>query len=211
MRFADLDAVTVDAYGTLLTLRDPVGELERALRAFGVERDREAIEGGFRAEVAYYTANKQHAGDEDGLARLREQCAVVFLEAVGGVGVDPRAFAPAFVDALVFELLPQALPALDALAARGLALGVVANWDLSLRSHLARLGLHARFAAVVVSPEVGVEKPHPRPFRLALEQLGVTPGRAVHIGDDEVDELGAKAAGMRFLPAPLADAFAGWN
>lgn len=210
MRFAEVDAVTVDAYGTLLTLRDPIGELRRALAAYGVERDDEAVERGFRAEVAYYAASKQRARGEDGLARLREQCAAVFLEAVGA-DLDPQAFTPAFVDALVFEPLPGALRTLDALAARGLALGVVANWDLSLRSHLVRLGLDARFTTVVLSPEVGAEKPDPWPFQVALDHLGVTPERAVHVGDDKADEIGAAAAGLRFLPTPLARAFAEWE
>jgi putative hydrolase of the HAD superfamily len=210
MRFADVDAVTVDGYGTLLTLRDPVDELRRALRRHGVERNDESVERGFRVEVAYYAANKQRAHDDDGLARLRERCAGIFLEAVDAP-LDPRTFVAAFIDALVFEPLAGALETLDALAARGLTLGVVANWDVSLRSHLERLGWDSRFATVVLSPEVGVEKPDPRPFQVALAKLGVAPERSVHVGDDEVDERGAAAAGMRFVPAPLEHAFAGWR
>jgi FMN phosphatase YigB (HAD superfamily) len=38
--------------------------------------------------------------------------------------------------------------------------------------------------------------------------MNVSPDRALHIGDDEVDELAARAAGMRYAPAPLADAVA---
>jgi FMN phosphatase YigB (HAD superfamily) len=38
--------------------------------------------------------------------------------------------------------------------------------------------------------------------------MNVTPGRALHIGDDEADELAALAAGMHFAPAPLAEAVA---
>jgi HAD superfamily hydrolase (TIGR01509 family) len=51
-------------------------------------------------------------------------------------------------------------------------------------------------------------KPAPDGLRRALEQLGVEAGRALHIGDDEVDEHAAAAAGMRFAPAPLPDAVA---
>jgi FMN phosphatase YigB (HAD superfamily) len=43
-------------------------------------------------------------------------------------------------------------------------------------------------------------------FRRAVELLGVRPERALHVGDSESDEAGARAAGMRFAPAPLAAA-----
>jgi FMN phosphatase YigB (HAD superfamily) len=42
----------------------------------------------------------------------------------------------------------------------------------------------------------------------ALDALGVTASRALHIGDDEVDELAARSAGMHFAAAPLPDAVA---
>jgi hypothetical protein len=42
MQFADLDAVTVGAFGTLVEL-DPVPRLREGLRALGVERDEEAV------------------------------------------------------------------------------------------------------------------------------------------------------------------------
>ena len=43
---------------------------------------------------------------------------------------------------------------------------------------------------------------------VALERLRVRPERALHVGDSAADEQGARAAGMRFAPAPLAEAFA---
>ncbi|HZO62613.1 MAG TPA: HAD-IA family hydrolase, partial [Gaiellaceae bacterium] len=67
------------------------------------------------------------------------------------------------------------------------------------------------FSAVVTSAEAGAAKPDPAPFRLALDRLGVEPGRAVHVGDEPEDEQGSGAAGMRFAHAPLATAFAGWS
>jgi FMN phosphatase YigB (HAD superfamily) len=39
--------------------------------------------------------------------------------------------------------------------------------------------------------------------------LNVHPERAVHIGDERADEEAAAAAGMHYLPAPLAAAVAG--
>jgi putative hydrolase of the HAD superfamily len=208
-RFADVDAVTVDAYGTLLELDDAIGHLDGELRKRGVEIERDDVERGFRAEVAYYTREKLSARDEAGLERLREGSARAFLDELG-LPLDPADFASAF--ALPFRPVPGVREALERLAARGLTLAVVANWDVGLHEHLRAHGLERPFAAVVVSAEVGAAKPDPAPFRAALERLGVEPARAVHVGDHEPhDRAGAEAAGMRFLPAPLATAFAAWS
>ena len=103
-----------------------------------------------------------------------------------------------------FELLPGVVPALDRLRSLGLELAVVANWDLTLRRLLDEVGLSRYFRAVVHA----AAKPSPDGLLRALAQLEVDASRALHIGDDEVDELGATAAGMRFAPAPLPDAVA---
>jgi HAD superfamily hydrolase (TIGR01549 family) len=61
---------------------------------------------------------------------------------------------------------------------------------------------------VVTSAEAGVAKPDARIFLEALARLRVAPERALHVGDHaESDEQGARAAGMQFTFAPLADAF----
>ena len=59
---------------------------------------------------------------------------------------------------------------------------------------------------VVTSAEAGAPKPAPAVFDLALERLGAVATRAVHVGDAAADEEGARAAGLRFEPAPLAEA-----
>ena len=69
--------------------------------------------------------------------------------------------------------------------------------------NLRRLGLDA---TVVTSAEAGAPKPAPAIFLLALKRLGVHPERAAHVGDSPADEEGARAAGMQFQPAPLAEA-----
>jgi putative hydrolase of the HAD superfamily len=74
----------------------------------------------------------------------------------------------------------------------------VSNWDVSLHDVLAELDWTARFDVVVTSAELGVAKPDPRLFLVALDALGVAPAGAVHVGDDlEADVAGARAAGVR--------------
>ena len=203
MKAAELDAVTLDAHGTLVVLADPVPALKSELAERGVERTREAVLAGFQAEVAYYAPRASEGHDEESLVRLQRECVRVFLEAVGA-DLDPDEFAPAYVGALHFDVLPGVFEALERLRALGLELAVVANWDLSLYRLLDEVGL-ARYFKVVVH---AARKPAPDGLLRALGELGVDPGRALHIGDDDADRDAAKAAGMRFAPAPVPAATA---
>jgi HAD superfamily hydrolase (TIGR01509 family) len=203
VRAAELDGVTIDAYGTLVTLLDPVPALTSALAERDVVRDNETVVHGFRTEVAHYVEHSAEGHDEPGLARLQRDCARVFLDAVGAE-LDADAFAPVYASAMHFELLPGALPALRRLRSLGLELAVVANWDLTLHPLLDEVGIARQVRTVVHA----AGKPAPEGLLRALEQMKVEPGRALHIGDDDVDEQAARAAGMRFLPTPLVDAVA---
>jgi FMN phosphatase YigB (HAD superfamily) len=200
---ADIDCVTLDAMGTLVELEDPVEPLRAALAARGVSVSPAAVRAAFAAEVAYYIRHAHEGRDEDTLAALARACTGVFIDHLEA-DIEHGEFAPAFVGALAFRPLPGVLEAVDALHAAGLSIGCVSNWDISLHDHLERAGLRHRLDAVVSSAEAGVPKPDPAPLLLALERLGVEPGRALHVGDGEVDIEGAAAAGLRFEPAPLA-------
>ena len=210
MRFAELDAVTVDGYGTLLRLIDPVPALRRALAGHGVERTDGAVRAAFAAEVAHYRPRAHTGRDPGNLAALRRECVGVFLHAVGDP-LGPDGFVDDFIGALVFTPVPRAADAVARLQAHGLRLAVVANWDCALPEHLESAGLVASFDTVVTSARAGVAKPDPAIFELALRELGAEPGRTVHVGDEAVDREGARAAGMVFLPAPLSTAFEGWR
>jgi len=209
MRFADLDAVTVDGYGTLLTLVDPVPSLRHSLSDRGVDRAPELVREAFAAEVAYYRPEAVPGRDPETLAARRRDCTGVFLEAAG-VQLEPGSFVDSFMAAIRFEAIPGALETIASLRCRGLAVAVVSNWDVGLAEHLERLGVDALFSAIVTSAEARAAKPDPAVFRLALERLGVDAARALHVGDEDEDERGAAAAGMRFAPAPLDAAFEGW-
>ena len=92
---------------------------------------------------------------------------------------------------------PRTAPALARLREHGIRLGVVSNSDGRVEDALQAAGLRDRFDVVVDSSVAGVEKPDPRIFHLALEQLGVAAGDALYVGDvHEVDVAGAQAAGM---------------
>ena len=203
MRLAELDAVTIDAYGTLVRLTGPVPELRAGLAALGVERDADAVGLAFARESAYYREHSFEGRDEASLYDLRLRCVAIILDELGS-DLEPAAFVDGFVAAMRFELLPDAGAALQKLRRHGLAVAVVSNWDVGLARHLGGLGLGD--VTVVTSAQAGAPKPDPAVFTLALELLGVQASRALHVGDSDADEAGASAAGMQFAPAPLAQA-----
>jgi putative hydrolase of the HAD superfamily len=191
-----MKALLLDALGTLVRLDDPVGRLHAALGARGVAIARQDAARAMRAEIAYYRAEHDRAGTRAGLEALRDECAAV-IERELRTDLPAAQVREALLEAIRFEPFAEVPAALDALAARGVALAVVSNWDVSLHDVIARLGWADRFAVVVTSAELGIAKPDPRPFGAALDVLGVAPGDAVHAGDDlDADVAGARAAGV---------------
>jgi HAD superfamily hydrolase (TIGR01509 family) len=99
----------------------------------------------------------------------------------------------------------DALPVLGGLKRRGVKTAIVSNtpWGSSgraWRSELARHDLLEAVDAVVFCTDVGWRKPHPTPFRRALQMLGASATDAVFVGDDPVwDVEGADAAGLRAI------------
>jgi HAD superfamily hydrolase (TIGR01509 family) len=87
----------------------------------------------------------------------------------------------------------------------GYRLGIVSNADGRVATFLARAGLADHFDVIVDSGIFGVEKPDPRIFLHACEQLRVDPKGTLYVGDVyEVDALGARHAGL--TPVILAGA-----
>ena len=79
------------------------------------------------------------------------------------------------------------------------ALALISNFDHP--PHIATLmdeyALGRFFEQVIVSSAVGVRKPDPAIFRLALEKMNLRPEEVIYVGDSEKDDVaGARAAGM---------------
>jgi putative hydrolase of the HAD superfamily len=93
---------------------------------------------------------------------------------------------------------PGILDHLEDFRRAGFKLGVVSNAMGNIEADAARYGLADFFDTIVDSHVVGVAKPDPRIFHIALERLRVTPGEALFAGDlYTVDMVGAQKAGIR--------------
>ncbi|MGH7598356.1 MAG: HAD family hydrolase [bacterium] len=79
----------------------------------------------------------------------------------------------------------------------GYRLGVISNSDGSIASSMQKFGFAPFFDCMIDSHVVGVEKPDPRIFELALQQLGLPAERCVYVGDNyDRDVIGARRAGL---------------
>jgi putative hydrolase of the HAD superfamily len=110
-----------------------------------------------------------------------------------GMRVAEALFA-AFSDPAGYRLFDDVRPALDALAGRGVTLGVVSNFEPWLEDVLALQGIDHLFATVAISGKLGVAKPDPEIFRVALKEAGAEPEATVHVGDQPVNDVAAARA-----------------
>jgi putative hydrolase of the HAD superfamily len=196
-------AVLFDAAGTLFHLPRGVGwHYADVARRHGVTMDEEAVNRAFRAAwkaVPRPPETRARRGDDDRgwwrgvVSRVLADCG-----ATGGLD-EADYFAELwseFTRPGVWELFSETREVLAALAPR-FRLAVVSNFDSRLRRILPLLGIADFFAAIVISTEVGADKPSPHIFGEALRQLRVQPAEALHVGDDPVaDWRGALAAGL---------------
>lgn len=197
-----IEAVLFDLYNTLLLSddrelerRDAVGAFAQTLADHGV-----SISSDRTLEHVFDHAVDRTAEDDFTVFERRLN---TFLESEGIVATSEAIQSSAAAILRTWEpcwaLDRDAMSVLSEIRERRYATALVTNFDHYpyVRSLLPRLGIADLFDEVVISSEVGFDKPQPEIFHLALQNLRVAPGSAVHIGDDDVDISGAHAAGVR--------------
>ncbi|HEX55491.1 MAG: haloacid dehalogenase [Candidatus Altiarchaeales archaeon] len=93
---------------------------------------------------------------------------------------------------------PDTIPTLLKLRDLGYGLGVITDgiavkqWE-----KLIRLGLQHFFDSVIISEEIGIEKPNPEMFKIAARKIKCKPEEAIMVGDRiDKDIVGANKVGM---------------
>lgn len=188
-------------YTLVRTNREEV--YQKALERFDVFRNPDEI------AIAYHRTDK-----------------MFMREFQGVLGKDSRAFLPWYIGTLNYFLrlslpieevmqvhrsLTEELPVqwkaydgarqtLQHLRGLGYRLGLISNWDESARTVLARNGLDEELDEIIISSEVGMEKPNPDIFRLALARGNVAANQSLYIGDNYYDDVvGSQKIGMHCL------------
>ncbi|MFT3806513.1 phosphoglycolate phosphatase [Arenimonas sp.] len=91
---------------------------------------------------------------------------------------------------------------LATIEAQGARWGIVTNKPLYLaRGVVASMGWSTRSAILLGGDSLPRKKPDPDQLFLACEELGVSPGDCIYVGDDERDIVAARRAGMKSVAA----------
>ena len=197
-------AVFFDAAGTLFRLSRSVGWHYRdvALR-HGADLLEDDLNRAFRR--AWRSAGAPHETDGARPDDDRGWWRALVGHVLDGCGSAPELDRDEYFSELwseftrpgVWELFPETTEVLAALKNR-VRLCVVSNFDSRLRTILSHLGVAEFFDGIVISSEIGADKPSAKIFSAALARADVAASEALHIGDDpEADWLGAERAGLR--------------
>ena len=89
---------------------------------------------------------------------------------------------------------------LKTLASEGYRLGVISNWDKTAVPLLNQFELTSFFDNIIISTEVGCEKPDPKIFQIALDQASISVEDSLYVGDNYYDDgIGSQKIGMDFV------------
>ncbi len=173
-----------------------------ALREYGIEVSVEDLDRALRAAYHHGGWGLHEPFEPTEEASFRRS-AEIDQAAMAELGIGPmpeeffRRLHELFMITSHWHVFPDAWDALPAIRQRGVVLGAVSNWVWDLPELLHALDLVRHFDFIAASARVGYEKPHRGIFEYALEQAGVAPSEAIHVGDHvDADVLGATALGI---------------
>jgi len=195
--------VTFDAGGTLLYPHPSVGEIyAQVMRRHGLDHAPADLEAGFRKVWrTVQRSGKEGVVSENSELEWWRRVVCAILDELGHPENFDALFDElwtSFGDAGHWRLHDGGCEILQILSESGFRLGILSNWDSRLRTVLDGIGLTAFFDHIVISAEVGFEKPSTEIFRHTEDVFGVAPEAIVHIGDSlHHDVQGAAAAGWR--------------
>lgn len=199
-------AVFFDFGGTLLVMRrDRI--ISRILTMSGYPSTPDEVRSAyFRAEPPWLSAyGGLYTTPEQSDESYRQLDAMVFAllfpetprPEIERISRQMRRMWPEVQRTIPLELYPDAEPTLRRLNDDGFRLGIVSNAPPDVADTITQMGLAKYVPVIVVSGMVGVSKPNPDIFRIALKGVGVEPGEAVHVGDlYDADVKGARNAGI---------------
>jgi putative hydrolase of the HAD superfamily len=203
--------VLFDLGGTLLYFDGELPDVFRradealmnALEERGITLDREAFCQDFRARMdAYYSERETEFIEFTTTYVLKEA-----LVSWGYLGVPDTTIQPALaalyrVSQAHWQPEEDALSALTALRDKGYKLGLISNAgdDTDVQVLVDKAKLRPYFDVILTSAALGIRKPNPRIFEIALNRLEAPPDQAVMVGDTlGADILGAINAGVRSI------------
>ncbi len=198
----DLGWTLVEFQGDIsAALAQRAQDLGNFLRGNDLELDGEDVYASYRDELRVL----QQAGRELNyeyparLAMLRALRCFVSAQAAARLAADALA---SIFESLVprWELYPDTLETLATLRDSGCRLGCISNTNDGVHAWriIERNGLRSWLSPIYMSEEMGLRKPHRRPFLMLLDEWALPPEQVVMVGDTlDADVLGAQRSGLR--------------
>ncbi len=190
--------------GFLFDADNTLFDYDRAEREALTETLREALPGVFleTALAAYHEINaafwRRFEQGEIGLAALKPGRFRALFDSLGAGG-DETLISTRYLERLSMRayFLPHAREVVEELS-RSASLGLVTNGiGMVQRGRLERSGIGDRFRAIIISEELGMQKPDPRFFRAAIAAMSIPAEELLCVGDNPgSDVAGARAAGI---------------
>jgi HAD superfamily hydrolase (TIGR01493 family) len=97
---------------------------------------------------------------------------------------------------------PDTPSVLRSFSSAAIPVGIVSNTGWSVDQGYAVTGLAAFVDTFVLSCDIGIAKPDPEPFLIACERLGVSPSRALMVGNNRLADSGSICVGCHCLILP---------
>jgi len=200
------EALLFDMGYTLVYFEPPTSAIiQAALREVEVERSGDEIEAATQAVWGAYYRQARTATFPPTEAHDRETQIRLSQALLSELGLPAQELVSDYMDSLeawfsrpgVVRPYAEVVEVLTGLLGQGYRLGIVSNWGWNLRQRVVQAGLAGFFETVWASAYAGCNKPHPGIFAQALGQMGVTPARALYVGDSyRHDIVGARNAGL---------------
>ncbi len=190
-RFGAIDACVFDAYGTLF---DVHAAAARCRDDLGDAAD--AVSQTWRTKQLQYTWLRSLMGRHIDFWQLTGEALDYALDAHG---IDDAALRQRLMDCyLVLDAYPEVKDVLGRLHGAGLQCAILSNGAPDMLDAAVRnAGLGEVLDAVLSIEDVGIYKPHPSVYRLAVDRLGVEAERIAFQSSNAWDANGAAAFGFR--------------
>ena len=216
---AGVELLSLDAGNTVIFLDH--ARIAAFVGARGIEVTRETL---VRCEGEAKRLLERGGGERSGWKYDREPGAKSWGKMLATMlvqaGVDREVVLPMLgplwehhMDFNLWWLVPQGLgPALDAVRAAGVNVVIVSNSEGKLDVLFERLAITGHFDLVVDSGKVGIEKPEPGIWQIALDAYPTLPERVLHLGDTYLTDIaGANALGYRSALIDPYGHYEGWH
>jgi 2-haloacid dehalogenase len=183
-------ACVFDAYGTLFDVHSAVARLGAR-----VGPQAEALSQLWRSKQLEYTWLRALMGRH---ADFWQVTGDALDYALARTGVDPAMRAPLLQAYLALDAYPEVPEVLHRLRAGGLKTAILSNGEPRMLEAGARsAGIAGLLDAILSVEEVGIFKPHPEVYQLAVDRLGVAAGSIAFQSSNAWDVHGAAAFGLR--------------